>query len=57
MAVALSGAAGGLLSGLVFAWIDFRGLGFSLAALSLIVVAAVRPRRARPVEVTAPVGG
>lgn len=57
VAVALSGAAGGLLSGLVFAWIDFRGLGFSLAALSLIVVAAVRPRRARPVEVTAPVGG
>jgi MFS family permease len=47
VAVALSGAAGGLLSGLVFAWIDFRGLGFTLAALSLIVVAAVRPRRAR----------
>ena len=46
VAVALSGAAGGLLSGLVFAWIDFRGLGFTLAALSLIVVAAVRPRRA-----------
>ncbi|MET3861980.1 MFS family permease [Dietzia sp. 2505] len=46
VAVALSGAAGGLLSGLVFAWIEFRGLGFSLAALSLIVVAAVRPRRA-----------
>ncbi|HIW67883.1 MFS transporter [Dietzia aerolata] len=45
VAVALSGAAGGLLSGLVFAWIDFRGLGFALAALSLIVVAAVRPRR------------
>ncbi|AVZ40615.1 MULTISPECIES: MFS transporter [unclassified Dietzia] len=46
VAVALSGAAGGLLSGLVFAWIDFRGLGFALAALSLIVVASVRPRRA-----------
>ncbi|WP_428830837.1 MFS transporter [Dietzia natronolimnaea] len=46
VAVALSGAAGGLLSGLVFAWIEFRGLGFALAALSLIVVAAVRPRRA-----------
>ncbi|MFN3339104.1 MAG: MFS transporter [Dietzia sp.] len=46
VAVALAGAAGGLLSGLVFAWIDFRGLGFTLAALSLIVVAAVRPRRA-----------
>ncbi|WP_216693065.1 MFS transporter [Dietzia psychralcaliphila] len=46
VAVALAGAAGGLLSGLVFAWIDFRGLGFALAALSLIVVAAVRPRRA-----------
>lgn len=46
VAVALSGAAGGLLSGLVFAWLDFRGLGFALAALSLIVVAAVRPRRA-----------
>lgn len=46
VAVALSGAAGGLLSGLVFAWIDFRGLGFALAALSLIVVAAVRPRKA-----------
>ncbi|RKE62390.1 MFS transporter [Dietzia kunjamensis] len=45
VAVALSGAAGGLLSGLVFAWIDFRGLGFTLAALSLVVVAAVRPRR------------
>ncbi|MGW8592961.1 MFS transporter [Dietzia sp. NPDC055877] len=45
VAVALSGAAGGLLSGLVFAWIDFRGLGFALAALSLIVVAAVRGRR------------
>lgn len=45
VAVALSGAAGGLLSGLVFAWIDFRGLGFALGALSLIVVAAVRPRR------------
>lgn len=50
VAVALSGAAGGLLSGLVFAWIDFRGLGFWLAALSLIVVAAVRPRRARELE-------
>ncbi|MFJ5869901.1 MFS transporter [Dietzia maris] len=47
VAVALSGAAGGLLSGLVFAWIDFRGLGFTLAALSLVVVAAVRPRTAR----------
>lgn len=47
VAVALSGAAGGLVSGLVFAWIDFRGLGIALAALSLIVVAAVRPRRAR----------
>ena len=47
VAVALAGAAGGLLSGLVFAWIDFRGLGFALAALSLIVVAAVRPRRER----------
>ncbi|MFL0578796.1 MFS transporter [Dietzia sp. 179-F 9C3 NHS] len=47
VAVALAGAVGGLLSGLVFAWIDFRGLGFWLAALSLIVVAAVRPRRAR----------
>ncbi|KAA0919937.1 MFS transporter [Dietzia sp. ANT_WB102] len=47
VAVALSGAAGGLVSGLVFAWIDFRGLGFTLAALSLVVVAAVRPRRAR----------
>lgn len=47
VAVALSGAAGGLLSGLVFAWIDFRGLGFSLAALSLVVVAAVRPRPSR----------
>ncbi|PTM89370.1 putative MFS family arabinose efflux permease [Dietzia psychralcaliphila] len=46
VAVALAGAAGGLVSGLVFAWIDFRGLGFALAALSLIVVAAVRPRRA-----------
>ena len=46
VAVALAGAAGGLVSGLVFAWIDFRGLGFTLAALSLIVVAAVRPRRA-----------
>lgn len=46
VAVALSGAAGGLVSGLVFAWIDFRGLGFALAALSLIVVASVRPRRA-----------
>lgn len=45
VAVALAGAAGGLLSGLVFAWIDFRGLGFALAALSLVVVAAVRPRR------------
>ncbi|GAA3508572.1 MFS transporter [Dietzia aurantiaca] len=45
VAVALSGAAGGLLSGLVFAWIDFRGLGFALAAVSLIVVAAVRGRR------------
>ncbi|MEH6623423.1 MAG: MFS transporter [Dietzia maris] len=45
VAVALSGAAGGLLSGLVFAWIDFRGLGFTLAALSLVVVAAVRPLR------------
>ena len=50
VAVALSGAAGGLVSGLVFAWIDFRGLGFALAALSLIVVAAVRPRRARAVR-------
>lgn len=48
VAVALSGAAGGLLSGLVFAWIDFRGLGFALGALSLIVVAAVRPRRSSP---------
>ena len=47
VAVALSGAAGGLLSGLVFAWIDFRGLGFALGALSLIVVAAVGPRRVR----------
>lgn len=47
VAVALSGAAGGLLSGLVFAWIDFRGLGFTLAALSLVVVAAVRPRTTR----------
>ncbi|USX45592.1 MFS transporter [Dietzia kunjamensis] len=47
VAVALSGAAGGLLSGLVFGWIDFRGLGFTLAALSLVVVAAVRPRTAR----------
>ena len=47
VAVALAGAAGGLVSGLVFAWIDFRGLGIALAALSLIVVAAVRPRRAR----------
>lgn len=47
VAVALAGAAGGLLSGLVFAWVDFRGLGFWLAAFSLIVVAAVRPRRAR----------
>lgn len=47
VSVALSGAAGGLLSGLVFAWIDFRGLGFTLAALSLVVVAAVRPRTAR----------
>ncbi|PAY22688.1 MFS transporter [Dietzia natronolimnaea] len=46
VAVALSGAAGGLVSGLVFAWIDFRGLGFALAALSLIVVASVRPRSA-----------
>ncbi len=45
--VALAGAAGGLGSGLVFAWIDFRGLGFTLAALSLVVVAAVRPRRVR----------
>ena len=45
VAVALSGAAGGLLSGFVFAWLDFRGLGFALAALSLVVVAAVRPRR------------
>ena len=45
VAVALSGAAGGLLSGLVFAWIDFRGLGLALAALSLIVAAAMRPRR------------
>ena len=49
VAVALAGAAGGLLSGLVFAWIDFQGLGFTLAALSLIVVAAVRPRRVRVV--------
>ncbi len=47
VAVALAGAAGGLASGLVFAWIDFRGLGFALAALSLVVVAAVRPRRQR----------
>ncbi|WP_314036007.1 MFS transporter [Dietzia sp. CH92] len=44
VAVALAGAAGALVSGLVFAWIDFRGLGVTLAALSLIVVAAVRPR-------------
>lgn len=47
VAVALSGAAGGLLSGLVFAWIDFRGLGLALGVLALIVVAAVRPRRER----------
>ena len=47
---ALAGAAGGLLSGLVFAWVDFRGLGFWLAALALIVVAAVRPRRARELQ-------
>ena len=45
VAVALAGAAGGLASRLGFAWIDFRGLGFALAALSLVVVAAVRPRR------------
>lgn len=50
VAVALAGAAGGLLSGLVFAWIDFRGLGFWLAALSLIVVAAVRPRKSRELQ-------
>ena len=57
VAVALSGAAGGLLSGLVFAWIDFRGLGFGLAALSLIVVVAVRPRRVAGTDrATAPVG-
>ena len=55
VAVALAGAAGGLLSGLVFAWIDFRGLGFALAALSLIVVAAVRPRRAAGVSRPRPV--
>ncbi|MGN0100436.1 MAG: MFS transporter [Dietzia sp.] len=48
VAVALAGAAGALVSGLVFAWIDFRGLGVTLAALSLIVVAAVRPRARVP---------
>ena len=45
VAIALSGAAGGLGSGMVFGWVDYTGLAAVLAAASLVLVGAVAASR------------